>query len=54
MNLAHYHPPDTGHTWLLILGIQFEAFANGGSYKIKNKKMKWDGMEVVDVKTVGV
>ncbi len=52
INLTHQLPPDTGHTWLLILGIQFEAFVNGGGYVIKNKKM--NGMEVVEVKSVNV
>ncbi|MBO9659856.1 MAG: hypothetical protein J7527_13635 [Chitinophagaceae bacterium] len=52
INLTHQLPPDTGRTWLLILGIQFEMIVNGVSYEMKNKKM--NGMEVIEVKNVGV
>lgn len=48
INLTHQLPPDTGRTWLLILGIQFEMIVNGVSYEMKNKKM--NGMEIVEVK----
>ncbi|MCG2612683.1 hypothetical protein LZZ85_00265 [Terrimonas sp. NA20] len=50
INLTHQLPPDTGHTWLLILGIQFEIIVNGMSYEMKNKKM--NGMGVIEIKSL--
>lgn len=52
INLSHQLPPDTGRTWLLILGIQFEMIVNGLSYEMKNKKM--NGMGVLAVKSTGI
>lgn len=50
INLTHQPAPDTGRTWLLILGIEFEMIVNGMNYEMKNKKM--NGMVVMNVRNV--
>lgn len=52
INLAHQLPANTGQTWLLILGIQFEMIINEVSYEMKNKQM--NGMMILEVKNRGL